>query len=192
MSSQILRLSSLVEKRYSPRAFQSTPLPAGTLEILLEAARRTPSSSNGQPWRFVYAEKASNPEAFAKMAETLLGTNKLWAPGAPLLLCGITQDETPEGKKIPMVQYDLGQAIAWLSAQATELGLYLHQIGGFNRDAARVALNIPAAYSPHVMVAVGFLGKPEQLSDDLRARELVRSTRKPLAEIAGDGTFPTL
>jgi len=39
--------------RRSVRFYTDAPLPAGTLERLVEAACRAPSAHNAQPWRFV-------------------------------------------------------------------------------------------------------------------------------------------
>jgi coenzyme F420-0:L-glutamate ligase/coenzyme F420-1:gamma-L-glutamate ligase len=39
--------------RRSVRFYTASPLPAGTLERLLEAAHAAPSAHNAQPWRFV-------------------------------------------------------------------------------------------------------------------------------------------
>ena len=190
MIPQKLRLSPVVETRYSPRAFLETPLPQGYLDLLLEAARRSPSAGNTQPWRFIYAEKASNPEGFAKMADLLTGNNRIWAPKAPILFCAVAQEINAEGKKQGSAHYDVGQAVAWLTVQATELGLFVHQMGGFDRPRAKAELGIPEEFAPVVMFTVGFLGKPDSLPEDLQKREVERSTRKPLSEIAAVGHFP--
>lgn len=59
-------LLSLIRERRSIRRFRDDPLPEGTLERLLEAARWAPSASNRQPYRFVAIEK---PESRTRMAE---------------------------------------------------------------------------------------------------------------------------
>lgn len=47
-------VSEAVASRYSCRAFLDTPVPAGTVRAILDAARKTPSGGNLQPW-WVYA-----------------------------------------------------------------------------------------------------------------------------------------
>lgn len=183
------RLSSLVESRYSPRAFASTPLPEGYLDLLLEAAHRAPSASNQQPWRFIYAERARHPEAFENMASCLTGNNKIWAPEAPLLLCTVAQEINDKGAANPYAWHDCGQAIAWLTVQATELGLYVHQMGGFDHEKARTHFNIPEGFAPVAFSAIGFLGKPDSLPEALRVSETNRMPRKPVHEVALAGSF---
>ncbi len=183
------RLSALVEARYSPRAFAPTALPDGYAALLLEAARRAPSGGNAQPWRFVYAEKTRHPEVFDKLAETLTGNNRIWAPTAPMLVAAFAQDLNAEGKPIGSARYDCGAALAWLTVQAQELGLYVHQMGGFDRQNLVEAFAVPQGFVPVTISAVGYLGHPDSLPEDLRERELSRTGRKPLAEIAFTGSF---
>ena len=49
-----MNVSDAVASRMSCRAFLDTPVPGATLRSILEAARRTPSGGNVQPW-LVYA-----------------------------------------------------------------------------------------------------------------------------------------
>jgi nitroreductase len=61
-----LNVSDAVDSRMSCRAFLDTPVPGSTVREILEAARRTPSGGNVQPW-FVYA-LAGQPLADLKAA----------------------------------------------------------------------------------------------------------------------------
>lgn len=183
------RLSALIEARYSPRAFAPTALPDGYAELLLEAARRAPSGGNSQPWRFIYAEKSRQAEVFDKIADTLTGNNRIWAPKAPMLVAAFAQEVNAEGKPISSARYDCGAALAWLTVQAQELGLYVHQMGGFDRQNLVEAFAIPQGFVPVTISAVGYLGHPGGLPEDLRERELTRTTRKPLVEVAFTGSF---
>ena len=47
----------LLQKRFSPRAFEDRSVAKETIRSLLEAARWAPSSFNEQPWRFIVATK---------------------------------------------------------------------------------------------------------------------------------------
>jgi nitroreductase len=58
-------LLALMRERRSIRHFRGDPLPEGTLERLVEAARWAPSASNRQPFRFLAIEKI---ETRARMA----------------------------------------------------------------------------------------------------------------------------
>ena len=49
-----MNVSEAVASRMSCRAFLDTPVPGDTVRAILDAARRTPSGGNLQPW-WVYA-----------------------------------------------------------------------------------------------------------------------------------------
>lgn len=72
---------------------------------------------------------------------------------------------------------------------AAALGLYAHPMAGFDPDRARAAFAIPPLFEPMVVVAVGYLGEADQLSDTLRVRELAARTRRPVDEIVFEDSW---
>jgi len=50
-------LIDLFKARRSIRAFKPDPLPEGTVEKIIEAARWSPSGGDGQPWEFVVIQQ---------------------------------------------------------------------------------------------------------------------------------------
>lgn len=179
----------LLAERWSPRAFSERPIPAEVLGSLLEAARWAPSSSNEQPWRFILIHR-EDEEAHRRMTETLTGNNRIWAPRAPLLIVGVAAMlRASSGRPNAHAWYDLGQSIAHLSVQATAAGLHVHQMGGFDREKARVALEIPENYEPVVAFAVGYLGDVADLPEELQAREANPRSRRPLQESVFNGKW---
>jgi hypothetical protein len=61
---------------------------------------------------------------------------------------------------------------------------------GFDYGAAGEAVGLPGGYSVEAMCAIGHPGSPEELPEDLRAKEKP-SGRKSVAEIAFEGRFPS-
>ena len=86
-------------------------------------------------------------------------------------------------------RHDLGGALAQLTAQATSLGMGLHQLAGFNADEARQAFQIPETMDVVSVLAVGFPGSADTLEEPYRQRELKRSLRKPLNELVFLGRY---
>jgi nitroreductase len=156
----------VIRRRWSPRAFDpSREVPAADLRTMFEAARWAPSSYNEQPWRFVVVDRFRTPEAFAGMVATLHANNEGWARHAPVLvLVSISTRLTRTGGVNQAAAYDAGQAVGFLTLQATNLGLAVRQMEGFDRDAARAAFGIPADYEPIVTMAVGYTGDPGALA----------------------------
>lgn len=177
----------LLAKRWSPRAYSDQPVEKEKLQRMVEAARWAPSSSNLQPWCFLFSYK--NDPAFSAIFSAMVSFNQLWVKTAPVigLALGITHD--PKGNPNNSYLYDLGQAVAMLSIQAISEGLYVHQIGGFDRDAVATQLNIPLTCSVVTAFTVGYRGNPEVLHPNLLKLELSPRRRKPLDEFVFDGSF---
>ncbi len=171
----------LVARRFSPCAFAARAVEPAVLRSLFEAARWSPSAANGQPWRFVVATQ-SDPEAHAAFVGALAEGNQRWARAAPVLIFAVAEPTRGADKPNPFARYDLGQAVAWLSVEATARGLRVHQMGGFDAERARAAAGIPAELDVVTAIAVGHPGDPEALPEDLRAREAAPRQRRPQVE----------
>ncbi|WP_347158502.1 nitroreductase family protein [Pontibacter chitinilyticus] len=184
------RVHELIRSRKSTRAYSSEPVPAEDLQTLFEAARWAPSAMNEQPWRFIYAAKEDNSEGYNKLLDCLAEGNRIWAQQAPVLLLTIAKTTfTTNGNAYAHAWHDVGLATGNLLAQATEMDLYVHLMGGFSAEKATTLLQLPEGYQPVVMATVGYLGDVEQLSDSLKAREIAPRVRKPLSELVFNGTW---
>ncbi|WP_336660258.1 nitroreductase family protein [Leucobacter sp. USHLN153] len=174
-------IESLAE-RWSPRAFDlSHELPEGALRGLLEAARWAPSANNTQPWRFIVARRGG--ESFARIVDTLVGFNQVWAVNAGALIVNLAETTDAGGNALPWAEYDLGQAVAHFSVQATAEGFHVHQLGGFDRDGVRAAFDLEDRLVPVSISAVGKIGSADDLPEVLRERELAPRTRLDLESL---------
>ena len=172
----------LIRERWSPRAFSDQAVPPAEVRMLLEAARWAPSSSNEQPWTFLVADHATDPEGHARLLTCLVPGNAAWAFRAPLLMLAVARlTAERSGRENRHALYDTGQAVALLTVQATALGLAVHQMAGFYVEKAREEFAIPAGYEPLTAIAIGYPGDPQILSEQLRTRETAPRERRPLA-----------
>ena len=174
------QVHELIQKRWSPRAFSSQPVPAEVLRSLFEAARWAPSSSNEQPWAFLVTT-TDEKENHAKMLSTLVEFNQAWAKHAPVLAIAVSElafakNSHPNRNAF----YDTGAAVANLSFEATSRGLFVHQMAGFDPHKAIELLEIPSGWEPISAFTIGYPGNPETLPETLRQRELAPRERKPL------------
>ncbi len=182
-------LHELIEKRYSPRAFSNEAVEEEKIISLLEAARWSPSSMNEQPWRFIVGVKGEG-ETYEKIYNALFEQNQSWAKNAPVLILAVVKEFNDISKQNNRhAEYDLGQAIAHLTIQATSLNLYLHQMGGFDPDKAGKLFNIPEGYTPMSVIAIGYLGNIDSLPEQLKVREKAKRNRKELSELVFDESF---
>jgi nitroreductase len=184
----------VIRQRWSPRAFDPTRDVTRTeLRRLFEAARWAASSFNEQPWRFIVCSRRETPAAFAAMLASLTGRNQSWAAAAPVLVL-VAIRTTLERNEAPNAHawYDTGQAVGFLTLQATSQALSMRQMEGFDREAARGAVDVPAPFDPAVVIAVGYAGDPESLTHDPhRAAETAPRRRRPAAEFVFDGKWGT-
>ncbi len=161
----------VIATRRSSRAYASNPIDKEKIDALFEAARWAPSSMNEQPWAYLYATK-DQPELYNKILDALLESNRLWAQEAPLLIMSMARKTHARNGAInSAARYDTGAANAFLSLQATQFGLNVHQMGGFDRQKAMLNLNIPDTHEPIVIMAIGYLGDAENLPENLKQRE---------------------
>ena len=179
----------LISRRWSPRAFADRLVPDADLRRVLEAARWAPSSANEQPWSFLVATKA-DPDDYQELFSCLVPGNKLWAGQAPVLMLSVAklvfeEDGTPNRHAM----HDVGLAVENMVLQATAMGLFVHQMAGFEVDKARKLFAIPPRYEPAAMIALGYLGDLGTLPEKLRERELSPRDRKPLTEFVYTGRW---
>jgi nitroreductase len=178
----------LIRHRWSPRAFSDKPVEPAVLASLFEAARWAPSSNNEQPWAYLVATK-DNPEDFEKMLSVLVEFNAGWAKSAPVLVLAASRLNFPNGNPNRNAFYDTGAASVLLSLEATERGLFVHQMAGFDPAKAKHVFEIPAGCEAIAAMAIGYPGDHKTLSQKLQDREVAPRTRKPLTEFVMSGRW---
>jgi nitroreductase len=182
-------IHELIQRRWSPQAFSKRPVEPEAIHSMLEAARWAPSSYNEQPWYFIFARQEESEE-FDRLLACLTPGNQIWARHAPVLMLAVAKlFFERNGKPNRHALYDLGQAVAYLTIQATAQGLFLHQMGGFDIDKARQTFGIPDGFEPVVAIAIGYYGDPDQLPEDLKSREQAPRRRRPLRDFIFAGKW---
>lgn len=171
----------VLAERYSPYAYQPKPVEREKLLACLEAARWAASSYNEQPWRFVLAER-DDPDAWATAIGCLVEPNQKWATDAGALIITLakktfTRNDNPNR----VAEHDIGLAIGNLSAQATALGLHVHQMAGIEMAKTRAAYQVPEGFDPVTALTIGYAAGDEP---DDKPR-----TRRPLNEWVFAGKF---
>lgn len=181
-------LHPLLAERWSPRGFdRDHRLDDAQLTALLEAARWAPSANNSQPWRFLVARRGD--AAFAQLAELLAPGNRSWAPAASALILVAARTSDDDGRPRPWALYDTGQAVAALTVQASSDGLFVHQMGGFDADGARLRFELDDSLTPVVVMAVGRHDAQATLAEPLATRERAPRSRDPLRALVLSDPF---
>jgi nitroreductase len=172
-------LDENIKERWSPRAFVEDTIEEDVLIRIFESARWAASSYNEQPWRFIIGIKNEGP-TYQKIIDALVPFNQQWASNAPVIVlaCG-KKHFSSNDKSNAHMSYDVGQAMATLTLQATKEKLYVHQMAGFSRDKAQELFSIPEEFEPIVVAAIGKIDEQAIVENDGPKER----SRKNLSEI---------
>jgi len=182
-------IEPLFVSRWSTKAYDGGEIPDDILLKSFEAARWAPSGGNGQPWRFIYSKRGS--ETWPQFLSLVNERNQVWAANASALVVLLSKKirQTPEGPR-PSRSHSFDAGAAWSNfAHQTHLsGFSTRAIGGFDRPAARISLEVPEDYEIEVFIAIGKPADKTVLPEPLQAANQP-SKRLPLSALISDGRF---
>ena len=142
---------SLIEKRRSIRRFTGRQVESEKIDILLEAALRSPSSRGFNPWRFVVVtDKAIK----SKVAGTTNRPEVFEKASAIIAACSNSDYVMRCGQAIGPI--DVAIALEHISLQAADLGLGTCWIGSFDAEKVRRILAIPEDVAIIELMTVGY------------------------------------
>jgi nitroreductase len=182
----------LISERRSIVSFSEKLVEPDKITLLFEAARWAPSSSNIQPWRFIYATR-DNAQDFEILFNCLAEGNQKWVKHVPLLVLSVAETiSSYKNLHNRFSLHDVGLATSMLMIQARALDLYTHPMGGFDAEKAKKNLDIPYPYEPVAMIAIGYKSEKKYLPEEIMKRDTQPRIRKPLSEIVFRGKFKLL
>jgi nitroreductase len=184
-------IHELFVKRWSPYAFSDRAVTEEDRRALFEGARWSGSNYNEQPWRYIVATR-KDPEGFERLLSCLDESNQRWAKSAPVLALGCTALKLARnGQPNTTAEHNLGAASTYLSMEATNRGLFVHQMAGILPDRAREVYQIPDGFRPLTGLAIGYVGNPNALPEKRKGYDLGPRQRQPLAEFVFGGRWGT-
>ncbi|MBM4416788.1 MAG: nitroreductase [Chloroflexi bacterium] len=186
-------LRNLVRRRRMVRAFSADPVPAATVDRLIDLARRAPTAGNAQGISFVVVTDSATRQAVARIAGEAWYTAKGHPPflsGAPVQVVLCAEEATYRARyreadkrkareaerafSAPWWFVDAGGALVLLLFAAVEEGLAASFVGVREPADLAAALGIPAGVHP---VGVVLLGQPAPARRGPSPRALVSATR---------------
>ncbi|WP_041081107.1 redoxin domain-containing protein [Thermotoga profunda] len=175
-------LNELIELRRARRALSEDKISDEQLEVLLKAAHLAPSCSNKQPWRFIVVR---SQDTLTKLHEALSGGN-YWMKKAPVLIVVHSKKDMDcqLSDNRDYFLFDLGQAVAFLQIQATQMGLVAHPVAGFDPMIVKKILPIPQEHTVITILAIAYpTGDLSKLSEKHQVAELSERDRQPLENV---------
>lgn len=175
-------ISALITKRWSARSFADKAISEETVEHLFEATSWTASSMNEQPWKYIYAHKGT--AGFDKMANCLMGGNKVWAENGAVMILALAKKNFANGTANRHAMHDVGAANTTLLLEAASIDIYGHMMGGFHFNETLEAFDLDSnEWEPACFIVIGYLDAPEKLEEPFKSREIAPRSRKSISEI---------
>lgn len=180
----IVPINNLIAQRWSSRAFDpQKAISEDKLLALFEAARWAPSCFDEQPWYYLALDRYRDEPTWSKVHVCLDEWNRNWAKNAPLIIIATAKTNFDfNGEINPWAQYDTGAATENMTLQAADMGLMSRQMGGFNAELTRETFDIPKTHDILSIVAFGYPGPTEHLSEKHEAAEKAGRDRNALSK----------
>lgn len=150
----------IIKQRQSVRKYQGKPVEDEKLNLILEAARLAPSSSNSQPWHFIAVkDKQLKAKLMQAVPMGVAAINK-FIDEAPVVIVGCV---TPSffqrvtsvfGRENQFV--DVSIAMEHMVLVAEELDLGTCWIGWFDEGKVKKLLSVPRAAKVVAMLSLGY------------------------------------
>jgi nitroreductase len=138
-----------IRSRRNVRQYAERPIAGTDLNQILEAARRSPSSQNSQPWDFVVI---TDRDLLSRLAGVWRGGKHVAGSAATIALITSAADR---------VQFDLGQATMSIMIAAAGLGIGSCHSAVGDQDLARELLGYPADMTCSLLISLGYpAGRP--------------------------------
>jgi nitroreductase len=139
--------------RRNVRQYAERPIAEADLDEILEAARRSPSSQNSQPWDFVVV---TDRDVLSRLAGVWVGGKHIAGSAATIALI-TPADEAARGR----VQFDLGQVTMSIMMAAAGLGIGSCHSAVGDQHLARELLGHPADMTCSLLISLGYpAGRP--------------------------------
>jgi nitroreductase len=137
-----------ITSRRNVRSFADRPISGANLDQILEAARRTPSSRNTQPWDFVLVTDRGQLEQLSKV---WVGAGHVAGSAATIALV-VGEEDEPARRP----QFDLGQVTMSIMLAAADLGVGSCHSAVGDHDLARQLLGLPAGKACEFLISLGY------------------------------------
>ncbi|MPZ87769.1 MAG: nitroreductase [Nitriliruptorales bacterium] len=165
-----------IRARRNVRTYAERPIAHKDLNRILEATRRSPSSSNRQRWDFVICTDRAQLE---DLSTVWRGAGHVAASAATIALVAPNGDDARTRES---VQYDLGQATMSIMLAAADLGIGSGHAAVSDQELARRILGFPEDRFCAWLIALGYPA-------DRPLTPIERPNRRPLEDVVHRGQW---
>jgi len=159
-----------IRARRNVRAYEDRPIAADHLDRIMEAARRSPSSTNQQAWDFVVVTER---DRLRELATVWRWASHVGTSAATVALVMPASDD-PDARET--FQYDLGQATMSIMLAAADLGIGSCHASVGDQALARELLGLPEDRECPLLVSLGYPA-------DRPLEPMARPNRRPFDDV---------
>jgi nitroreductase len=160
----------VIRSRRNVRRYEDRPISEDDLERVLEAARRTPSSSNEQRWDFVVVRDKDRLE---RLSHVWRGAAHIPGSAATIALIAPEADDPRVRESIA---YDLGQVTMSIMLGAADLGIGTGHSAARDQEVARDVLGFPDGYYCAWLIGLGYPA-------DRPLKPIEKPSRRPFEDV---------
>ena len=157
-----------IRGRRSIRKYSDKPIEDEKLELVLEAARLSPSSTNGQNWRFIVV---TDKDKLQKLMDAADGQPSVGEAPCAIVVCGTKRRLMDCGQ--PTDTVDCSIALSYMMLEAHTLGLGTCWLGHFYADKVKKALHIPEDVSVIAFTPLGYPAEEPEARPRKEMKEIV-------------------
>jgi len=165
-----------IRSRRNVRTYQDRAVSDDDLTRILEAARRTPSSSNEQRWDFVVVR---DKERLRRLSQIWRGARHIPGSAVTIALVGPDPDEPRLRESIA---YDMGQLTMTIMLAAADIGIGSGHSSAHEVEVGQEVLELPDGHRVWWLVA---LGHPA----DRALKPIEKPDRRPLGDLVHHETW---
>jgi nitroreductase len=162
--------------RRNVRTYADRPIAPRDLDRIVEAARRTPSSSNQQRWDFILC---TDRDQLRALSEVWRSAGHVATSAATIALVAPASVDASTRES---VEYDLGQATMSIMLAAADLGIGSGHANVADQDLARRILGFPDDRCCSRLIALGYPA-------DRPLAPIKRPDRRPLEDVVHRGRW---
>lgn len=159
-----------ITARRNVREFGTRPVSREHLDRILEAARRSPSSQNTQPWDFI---AVTGRDRLTELSGIWRGAGHVAGSAATIALIAPLPESDRDRSRFT---YDLGQVTMSIMIAAADLGIGSCHSSVGDHDRAREILGYPADKDCYYMISLGYPAAHPLTS-------IKHPNRRPFAEV---------
>jgi nitroreductase len=165
-----------ITARRNVREFEPRPIDGASLDRILEAGRRAPSSRNSQPWDFIVV---TDRDQLRELSRVWRGGGHVAQSAATIALVIPDSEDRMVRERL---RYDIGQVTMAMMIAAADLGIGSGHSSVGDQDLARSVLGLPADRVAAYLVDFGYAA-------GLPLRPIRRPDRRPFDEVVHRGRW---